>query len=126
MSRLTCADTRFYAILLCLLDGVLVSSEIAPALVEPKVFPQDLEPRRLLRSHQTTGLRESDEEDRAIKDLSMSLKIWAKNTHLVKNWELKVDTKKVEKTNELYRQGVSYQVYLKANITPEQLYRISI
>ncbi|KAG6610358.1 putative RxLR effector [Phytophthora cinnamomi] len=56
-------------------------------------------------------------------DLSKNVKAWAKNTQFVKNWKLKVDTNKVEKAKKLYNQGASYHAYLKAKITPEQLYK---
>ncbi|KAE8961093.1 hypothetical protein PF010_g30246 [Phytophthora fragariae] len=46
--------------------------------------------------------------------------MWAKNTHVVKSL---VDTRKVAKAKKLYTQGASYHAFLKANISPEQLYR---
>ncbi|KAE8987740.1 hypothetical protein PF010_g20655 [Phytophthora fragariae] len=116
------ASTR-YSILLLVLLSFLVCCEVASAVDESKVTAQGSETRRLLRGDGGTELSKVNGEERTITDLSKNLKTWAKNTHVVKNWQLKVDTKKVEKAKELYLQRAPHQAYLKAKITPEQLYK---
>ncbi|KAE8975965.1 hypothetical protein PR002_g25445 [Phytophthora rubi] len=105
-----------YGILLLVLLSFLVSCEVASAVDESKISAQGSETRRLLRSDEGAELSKVNEEERAITDLSKNLKTWAKNTHVVKNWQLK-------KAKDLYMRGASYHAFLKADISPEQLYK---
>ncbi|KAE9286363.1 hypothetical protein PR003_g26341 [Phytophthora rubi] len=105
-----------YGILLLVLLSFLVSCEVASAVDESKISAQGSETRRLLRSDEGAELSKVNEEERAIMDLSKNLKTWAKNTHVVKNWQLK-------KAKELYMRGAPNHAFLKADISPEQLYK---
>ncbi|KAE8879986.1 hypothetical protein PF005_g30608 [Phytophthora fragariae] len=105
-----------YGILLLVLLSFLVCCEVASAVDESKIT----ETRRLLRSQGETELSHVNEEERASAGLSNNLKTWAKNTHVVKSW---VETRNVEKAKKLYLQGASHETFLKADISPEQLYR---